>query len=179
MTDETINPKTKPFLIFNLLNKTPLKNNSSEIGAMIIAENISMRKIKGLLEPLTTSNKGKEIEFTILKMESKGKNMLWMKIATNMFEIAKIKTLRILLALNRSFTSLLKPVVPYVAIKKNTIIKQKKRMYSNSGEEILKYPSTNPVKKKEMTTAMIISQSLIVRSLTLKSLTLKSIHITQ
>ena len=76
MTDETINPKTKPFLIFNLLNKTPLKNNSSEIGAMIIAENISMRKIKGLLEPVTTSNKGNEIEFTILKMESKGKNML-------------------------------------------------------------------------------------------------------
>ena len=103
MTDETINPKTNPFLIFNLLNKTPLKNNSSEIGAMIIAENISMRKIKGLLEPLTTSNKGKEIEFTILKMESKGKNMLWMKIATNMFEIAKIKTLRILLALNKEY----------------------------------------------------------------------------
>ena len=50
-------------MIFNLLNKTPLKNNSSEIGAMIIAENISMRKIKGLLEPFTTSNKGKEIEF--------------------------------------------------------------------------------------------------------------------
>ena len=76
MTDETTKPTTNPFLIFNLLNKTPLKNNSSDIGAMIIAENISMRKIKGLLEPFTTSNKGKEIEFTILKMESKGKNML-------------------------------------------------------------------------------------------------------
>jgi len=101
-----------------------------------------------------------------------------MKIATNMFAMAKIKTLRMLLALNRSLTSLLNPVVPYVAIKKNTIIKQKKRTYSNSAEEILKYPSTNPVKKKEMTTAMIISQSLIVLSLTLKSLTLKSIHIT-
>ena len=58
-----------------------------------------------------------------------------MKIATNMFEMAKIKTFRILLALNRSLTSLLNPVVPYVAIKKNTIIKQKKRMYSNSPEE--------------------------------------------
>ena len=82
-----------------------------------------------------------------------------MKIATNMFEIAKIKTFRILLALNKSLTSLLKPDVPYVAIKKNTIIKQKKRTYSNSGEEILKYPSTNPVKKKEMITAMTSSQS--------------------
>jgi hypothetical protein len=102
-----------------------------------------------------------------------------MKIATHMLEIAKIKTFMMLLALNKSLTSLLNPVVPYVAIKKNTIIKQKKRTYSNSPEEILKYPSTNPVKKKEMTTAMIISQSLIVRSLTLKSLTLKSIHITQ
>ena len=73
-----------------------------------------------------------------------------MKIATHMLEIAKIKTFMMLLALNKSLTSLLNPVVPYVAIKKNTIIKQKKRMYSNSGEEILKYPSTNKVKKKEI-----------------------------
>ena len=76
MTDETTKPNTNPFLIFNLLNKTPLKNNSSDIGAMIIAENISKIKSKGLLDPLITSNKGKEIEFTIFKRESKGKNML-------------------------------------------------------------------------------------------------------
>ena len=75
MTDETINPKTNPFLIFNLLNKTPLKNNSSDIGAMIIAENISKMKSNGLFDPVITSNKGREIEFTIFKRESKGKNI--------------------------------------------------------------------------------------------------------
>ena len=76
MIDETIKPKTKPFLIFNLVNKTPLKNNSSDIGAMIIAENISTKKTKGLLEPLAISIKGKEIELIILKSESKGENMV-------------------------------------------------------------------------------------------------------
>lgn len=67
MTDETTKPKTNPFLIFNLLNKTPLKNNSSDIGAMIIAENISKMKINGSFVPVTTSNKGREIELTIFK----------------------------------------------------------------------------------------------------------------
>ena len=144
MTDETTKPNTNPFLIFNLLNKTPLKNNSSDIGAMIIAENISKMKTNGLFVPLTTSNKGSEIVLIIFKSESKGNNILWMKIAINMFEMAKIKTLRMLLALNRSLTSLLNPVVPYVAIKKNTIIKQKKghiptlqRKYWNNPQQIL------------------------------------------
>ena len=76
MTDETTNPKTNPFLIFNLLNKTPLKNNSSDIGAMIIAENISKMKSNGSFVPVTTSNKGREIELTIFKRESKGKNIV-------------------------------------------------------------------------------------------------------
>ena len=51
MTDETTKPKTNPFLIFNRLNKTPLKNNSSDIGAMIIAENISKMKSNGSFDP--------------------------------------------------------------------------------------------------------------------------------
>ena len=76
MTDETTNPKTNPFLIFNRLNRTPLKNNSSDIGAMIIAENISKMKSNGSFVPVTTSNKGREIELTIFKSESKGKNMV-------------------------------------------------------------------------------------------------------
>ena len=76
MTDETTKPKTNPFLIFNLLNKTPLKNSSSEIGAMIIAENISKMKSKGSFVPVTTSNKGNGIELTTFKRESKGNNML-------------------------------------------------------------------------------------------------------
>ena len=76
MTDETTKPNTNPFLIFNLLNKTPLKNNSSDIGAMIIAENISKMKTNGLFVPLTTSNKGSEIVLIIFKSESKGNNIL-------------------------------------------------------------------------------------------------------
>ena len=75
MIEETTKPNTNPFLIFNLLNKTPLKNNSSDIGAIIIAENISKMKSNGLLVPLTTSNKGKEIVLTMFKRESKGNNM--------------------------------------------------------------------------------------------------------
>ena len=76
MTEETTKPKTNPFLIFSLLNKTPLKNSSSEIGAMIIAEDISKMKSKESFVPVTTSNKGREIELTIFKRESKGKNMV-------------------------------------------------------------------------------------------------------
>ena len=75
MIEETSKPNTNPFLIFNLLNKTPLKNSSSDIGAMMIAENISKMKSNGLLVPLTTSNKGKEIVLTMFKRESKGNNM--------------------------------------------------------------------------------------------------------
>ena len=75
MIEETSKPNTNPFLIFKRLNKTPLKNNSSDIGAIIIAENISKMKSNGLFVPLTTSNKGREIVLTMFKRESKGNNM--------------------------------------------------------------------------------------------------------
>ena len=75
MMDDTINPNRNPFLIFNLLNKTPLKNSSSDIGAMMIAANSSKIKSKGLLEPKVISDKGNEIELISPITESNGKNM--------------------------------------------------------------------------------------------------------
>ena len=72
MMDETINPNTTPFLIFSLLNNTPLKNNSSEIGAIIIAENNSKTKTSVLSDPEAISNRGKEIEPMVFKTESRG-----------------------------------------------------------------------------------------------------------
>ena len=72
--DETINPNRNPFLIFNLLNRTPLKNSSSDIGAMMIAANSSKIKSKGLLEPVAISDTGNEIELISPITESNGKN---------------------------------------------------------------------------------------------------------
>lgn len=58
MAEDMIIAAITPVLIFNLLNKTPLNTNSSRIGAKIIEEIASKKKVNGSIDCGVKSNIG-------------------------------------------------------------------------------------------------------------------------
>ncbi len=130
MIEDTTIANGAPFLIFSLLNMTPLNNNSSAIGAMKTAAINPKNKVKGSVKPVPAAIR--KLGGSIVKTKPALTQRFTKIVQKIKLIIARATILKALPNSKTLFTSFVNPLVPMQAMAKNPIMHKSKIIVKNS-----------------------------------------------